>query len=683
MRAVYAQLAPLMAGMILVAMGLCVALVSMLDVIVAALCATDQCPEALMLSAARATVGGIANIIVAPIFGGLSDKYGRKPFLLLGIAGITIPYAILATSSSHLAVYLFYAAETAGAALGGSAWLNLIYAYVADVTDEANRAPAFGAISGTTAFGFLAGPLVARFVPPAITFHVATLLCSCGWAYILFMVPESLPSHRLLRKAASLADEEHGTAAAAAAAAVAAVDGVRPTGGIPDGGGGGGGSGGNVGERTWLLGGSGDAGNGEKGGRGKGGGREGGEVPLLPSHCLSLPLTASHCLSLPLTASHCLSQLNHCLSLLEWHCFGKNPFTLCVVLFNHLLESTRLLLLQSLSTPFPSLPFPSTSTVSRPTCPSPLVSILLLVAFLHAFADNGQTSNMFYVFKAKFHWNKDDFSLYTAGIGLFAVLSQLVLLPLLLQTLSLRALLILSISINSFHMILYGLAWKPWVVYLALSMSLVSSLTQTSIGSMVSHLAGPSEQGKLQGVVSGVSSLSAVLAPLTINPITAYFMSDSAPIHQPGVGIIVAGIVEAVACVLVLALPSTAGKAGVRALTSPNSPTDCHPTAASPADDAAADAQGSTEGGDKHFSSAASRIEGKRTVTFEDSTSSHNGGSNSAGGSSSGSGSSTGSSSSGGSGNSGGSDRSIAGQGRLGSSAGNGEDTSLTTPLLS
>ncbi|CAI6008486.1 unnamed protein product [Closterium sp. NIES-65] len=463
MRAVYAQLAPLMAGMILVAMGLCVALVSMLDVIVSALCPTDQCPEALMLSAGRATIGGIANIIVAPIFGGLSDKHGRKPFLLLGIAGITIPYAILATSSSRLAVYLFFAAETAGSALGGSAWLNLIYAYVADVTAEANRAAAFGAISGTTAFGFLAGPLVARFVPPAITFHVATLLCSCGWAYILIMVPESLPSHRLLRKAASLADEEHGgSAAAAAAAAVAAVDGVGP---------------------------------------------------------VSHPNAIS----------------------------------------------------------FPPLPPPVSSALHDP-----------------------------YVFKAKFHWNKDDFSLYTAGIGLFAVLSQLLLLPLLLQILSLRSILILAISINSFHMVLYGLAWKPWVVYLALSMSLVSSLTQTSIGSMVSHLADPREQGKLQGVVSGMSSLSAVLAPLTINPITAYFMSDSAPIHQPGAGIIVAGIVEAVACVLVLALPPTAGKAGVRALTSPDSPTDCHSTAASPADEADADAQGNAEGGDKHVSSASS-----------------------------------------------------------------------------
>ncbi|CAI5487572.1 unnamed protein product, partial [Closterium sp. Naga37s-1] len=510
MRAVYAQLAPLMAGMILVAMGLCVALVSMLDIIVAALCPTDQCPEALMLSAGRATIGGIANIIVAPIFGGLSDKYGRKPFLLLGIAGITIPYAILATSSSRLAVYLFFAAETAGSAVGGSAWLNLIYAYVADVTAEANRAAAFGAISGTTAFGFLAGPLVARFVPPAITFHVATLLCSCGWAYILFMVPESLPSHRLLRKAASLADEEHGTAAAAAAAAVAAVDGVGPTGGSPDGGGGGGGgSGGNVGERTWLLEGSGGGGNGEKGG-GKGGGREGGEVGGGGGGA------------------------------------GRGGA--------RGVGGGKVALMRNRSTLREAMHVMSSS---------PLVSILLLVAFLHAFADNGQTSNMFYVFKAKFHWNKDDFSLYTAGIGLFAVLSQLVLLPLLLQILSLHALLILAISINSFHMILYGLAWKPWVVYLALSMSLVSSLTQTSIGSMVSHLAGPSEQGKLQGVVSGVSSLSAVLAPLTINPITAYFMSDSAPIHQPGAGIIVAGIVEAVACVLVLALPSTAGKADV------------------------------------------------------------------------------------------------------------------------
>ncbi|GJP59535.1 hypothetical protein CLOP_g12440 [Closterium sp. NIES-67] len=162
MRFVYGQLGHLMAGMILVAMGL---------------------------------RGRHRQHHCAPIFGGLSDKFGRKPFLLLGIAGITIPYAILATSSSRLAVYLFFAAETAGSAMGGSAWLNLIYAYVADVTPESNRAAAFGAISGTTAFGFLAGPLVARFVPPAFTFHVATLLCLCGWTYILCMVPESVPSH--------------------------------------------------------------------------------------------------------------------------------------------------------------------------------------------------------------------------------------------------------------------------------------------------------------------------------------------------------------------------------------------------------------------------------------------------------------------------------------------------------
>ncbi|GJP34387.1 hypothetical protein CLOM_g18835 [Closterium sp. NIES-68] len=636
MRFVYGQLGHLMAGMILVAMGLCVALVSMLDIIVAALCPTDQCPEALMLSAGRATVGGIANIIVAPIFGGLSDKFGRKPFLLLGIAGITIPYAILATSSSRLAVYLFFAAETAGSAMGGSAWLNLIYAYVADVTPESNRAAAFGAISGTTAFGFLAGPLVARFVPPAFTFHVATLLCLCGWTYILCMVPESVPSHRLLRKAASLADEEHGTTPAAAAAAVAAVDGASAAAGDQHGGGVGDGRGGKVGERTWLLegcangegrgdkggggggeGGGGKAGSsegGEVGGGGEGGGRAGarGVGPMGGGKAVALM---------------------------------RNRSTLREAI--HVMSS------------------------------SPLVSVLLLVAFLHAFADNGQTSNMFYVFKAKFHWNKDDFSLYTAGIGLFAVLSQLVLLPLLLQVLSLRSLLILAISVNSFHMVLYGLAWKPWVVYLALSMSLISTLTQTSIGSMVSHLASPSEQGKLQGVVSGVSSLSAVLAPLTINPITAYFMSDSAPIHQPGAGIIVAGIVEAVACVLVLALPPVAAKPGVRALTDQ----DAGSPAQGSQDDGAAsagDGYGRGVGVDASGSGSCGRSKGQRTVTFEHGFSSSSNGGDSRGSNSSGARDGGSSSSSSGNNNV----TSTAGRGIDGSREGHGGDSSITTPLL-
>ncbi|CAI6008487.1 unnamed protein product [Closterium sp. NIES-65] len=582
-----------MAGIILVAMGLFIAIVSMLDVIVAALCATDQCPEALMLSAGSATIGGIANMIVAPIFGNLSDKHGRKPFLLLSIACITIPNAILATSSSRLALsllpttlspslhlsplsfppllelpllcappatpallsslltllpcsspfcphflFLFPLSASLPPARPPSLFLSIhcTLSIQADVTEETDRAAAFGAISGTTSVGFLAGPLVARFVPPAITFHVATLLCSCGWAYILIMVPESLPaslpespsesllSQPLLRKAASLADVERGHSLAAADAAVAAVDGVWFPRGVSEGGGGvrsgrrgvsrestlaaiaaavaaddgegnseggqeggggvrsgigsgggsgggsrvsilaaaaaavaavdgvgiagegqeggggvsrggrggGGGSGGGVGERTSLLEGCGDGGNGEKGGgRQVGGGGSAGagrggarsvkrskSAVLMRSRSTlkeaAMHIRFSRCPRCPLTASHCLS-------LLEWHCFGKYPY-FCR-----------------------------------------LVSMLLLVAFLHAFADNGQVANMLYVFKAKFHWGKNDFSLYTAGIGLFAVLSHLLLLPLLLKMLPLPSLLILAISINTVHVVLYGLAWKPWV----------------------------------------------------------------------------------------------------------------------------------------------------------------------------------------------------------------------------
>lgn len=69
---------------------------------------------------------------------------------------------------------------------------------------------------------------------------------------------------------------------------------------------------------------------------------------------------------------------------------------------------------------------------------------------------------------------------------------------------------------------------------MAAMFSAVSVFAPPCIRSIASKQVGPSEQGKAQGCIAGICSLSNVVSPLIFSPLTALFLSDSAPFHFPG-----------------------------------------------------------------------------------------------------------------------------------------------------
>ena len=131
------------------------------------------------------------QFLFAPFIGSLSDQYGRRPVLLISLLGFGLDYLFLAFAPSIL--WLFVGRTIAGIT-GASA--TTASAYMADISDDSNRAQNFGMIGAAFGIGFIIGPMLGGFlgeVSPRLPFIVAACLALLNVVYGYFVLPESLP----------------------------------------------------------------------------------------------------------------------------------------------------------------------------------------------------------------------------------------------------------------------------------------------------------------------------------------------------------------------------------------------------------------------------------------------------------------------------------------------------------
>jgi DHA1 family tetracycline resistance protein-like MFS transporter len=137
----------------------------------------------------------MAQFLFSPVMGGLSDRFGRRPLLLLSVAGLVLDYMLSAWAPTLF--WLFVGRAIAG--FCGSSWV-IANAYIADVTPPEGRAKAYGMISAAFGVGFVLGPAIGGLLGefgPRVPFWAAAGLAAVNLVYGWFVLPETLaPANR-------------------------------------------------------------------------------------------------------------------------------------------------------------------------------------------------------------------------------------------------------------------------------------------------------------------------------------------------------------------------------------------------------------------------------------------------------------------------------------------------------
>ena len=140
-------------------------------------------------------VYALLQFFMAPIFGNLSDRFGRRPILLLSLFAFGVDFLLTGLATSM--VWLFVGRAFAGV-FGAS--FAAAGAYIGDICDDSNRARNFGFIGAAWGSGFTLGPVIGGFVAEHFDvrapFFVAAALALSNVAFGLFALPESLPVER-------------------------------------------------------------------------------------------------------------------------------------------------------------------------------------------------------------------------------------------------------------------------------------------------------------------------------------------------------------------------------------------------------------------------------------------------------------------------------------------------------
>lgn len=132
----------------------------------------------------------LAQLIATPIIGRLSDKYGRKPLLLLCLGGTALSLALFASAQSILMLFI---ARILDGVTGGN--ISVAQAVIADSTEGKERANAFGLLGAAFGFGFLFGPALGGILSEislSAPFWFASVLAMAGTFAGMFMMSETL-----------------------------------------------------------------------------------------------------------------------------------------------------------------------------------------------------------------------------------------------------------------------------------------------------------------------------------------------------------------------------------------------------------------------------------------------------------------------------------------------------------
>ncbi|ATY86909.1 MFS transporter [Lactococcus lactis] len=150
--------------------------------------------QALIVTSLMA-IYALCTFFAAPALGSLSDRFGRKPILLISLAGSALGYLIFGLAGS---LWMLFLGRIIDGLTGGN--IVALFAYFADITDEENRTKVFGWTAAAVGVGTISGPTVGGLLAHfgnSVPFYFGALISIANLLYGAFVMNESLPeTHR-------------------------------------------------------------------------------------------------------------------------------------------------------------------------------------------------------------------------------------------------------------------------------------------------------------------------------------------------------------------------------------------------------------------------------------------------------------------------------------------------------
>lgn len=147
-------------------------------------------------------VYSLMQLIFAPMWGKISDRYGRKPVMLVGIGGLALSFFLMAVSTN---IWMLYAARIIGGILS-AANMPTTMAYAADITTPEDRGKGMGMIGAGIGLGFVFGPALGGIFSKtslSLPFYIAGISSIVTMLLVLFVLKESSTAESRLKQSQS------------------------------------------------------------------------------------------------------------------------------------------------------------------------------------------------------------------------------------------------------------------------------------------------------------------------------------------------------------------------------------------------------------------------------------------------------------------------------------------------
>lgn len=173
------------------------------------------------------------------------------------------------------------------------------------------------------------------------------------------------------------------------------------------------------------------------------------------------------------------------------------------------------------------------------------VSILLVYIAAHAVMSNWSYFGMY-----RFGWDEKMVGISLSVVGLLVGLVQAGLIRVITPKLGNEKTVYIGLALYAIGMFLFGIATQTWMMFAFLIPYCLGGIAQPAIQAVMAGHVPANEQGELQGGITSLMSLAAIIGPLLMNNLFFYFTHSDAPVHLPGAPFLLASVLMAVSALV-------------------------------------------------------------------------------------------------------------------------------------